>query len=81
MHFFLFRSPPMMRKVLLKVLKRAHFVWGFWSLWVCVRYEGPIDFFNQLVGPSGGAGEKLFVRGRRCGVARWPACWYLIKPR
>ena len=27
-----FRSPPIRRKVMLKVLKMADFVWGFWSL-------------------------------------------------
>ena len=27
-----FRSPPILRKVMLEVLKMAHFVWGFWSL-------------------------------------------------
>ena len=31
------QSPPTLRKVLLKVLKRADFVWGFWSLWVWVK--------------------------------------------
>ena len=37
---------------------------------------------SLILGPSGGAGEKLFVRGRRCGVARWPAWYmYLIKHR
>ena len=27
-----FRSPPIRSKVMLKVLKMADFVWGFWSL-------------------------------------------------
>ena len=42
MYFFLFRSPPMLRNVNLKVLKRAHFV--RWT--EAKRLDGKIRLFN-----------------------------------
>ena len=45
MYFFLFRSPPMLRNINLKVLKAAlqPKIYAFSN----GHYEGPIDFFYQ----------------------------------